>query len=68
MKEMSNAACPHIEGMRIDDLIAFLTKHKLEAYLPVSTRNGKPPKYDRQWLLNVRTLLFLIHTISCRSA
>jgi len=53
MKNVHTAACPHIAGMRIEDLLAFLQTHKLLDYLPTPTRTGKPPKYDRQWLLNV---------------
>ena len=54
MKEVPHAACTHIEGMRTEDLVRFLNHYQLEAYLPCPTRTGKPPKYDRQWLLNVR--------------
>ena len=50
---MNFAACPHIAGMRIENLIEFMNRHNLEDYLPCETRTGKPPKYDRQWLMNV---------------
>jgi len=53
MKDLHNAACPHIKGMRIEDMLEFMKTQKLEAYMPSYTRTGKPPKYDRQWLLNV---------------
>ena len=48
------AACPHIEGMRIEDLLAFIQCFQLDQYLHIPTRNGKSPKYDRAWLLIVR--------------
>jgi hypothetical protein len=47
------AQCPHIEGMRVADLLEFLEGHELGAFLPGPTRGGKPPKYDRDWLLAV---------------
>jgi hypothetical protein len=52
-KKMNFAACPHIAGMRIENLIEFMNRHNLEDFLPCETRTGKPPKYDRQWLMNV---------------
>ena len=48
------AACPPIEGMRIEDLLAFIKRFQLDLYLHIPTRNGKSPKYDRAWVLNVR--------------
>ena len=53
---MNFAACPDIAGMRIENLIEFMNKHNLEVFLPCDTRTGKPPKYDRQWLMNVNFL------------
>jgi hypothetical protein len=46
-------ACPQIEGTRVPDLLAFMKEHQLEDYLPGPNRNGKPLKYDRDWLLTV---------------
>ena len=47
------AACPHIDGVRIEDLIKFLETHSFKDYLPDAIRNGKPIKYSRSWLLTV---------------
>ena len=54
-KDVIQAACPHISGMRVEDLVGFLKMFKLEAYLPGTTRNGKEPTLDRDWLIVVRT-------------
>ena len=47
MMDIHHAACPHIEGMRIEDLLSFARAQKLDEYLPCLTRTDKPPKYDR---------------------
>jgi hypothetical protein len=44
--------------MRIGDLLSFLRAQGSAEYLSQTSRNGKPPKYDRGWLLNVRYLIF----------
>ena len=51
--------------MRIEDMVKFLGDHGHKDYLPDVTRNGKPPKYDRDWLLVVRkiSLIFIINLI-----
>ncbi len=58
------AACPHIEVVRIEDLIKFLETHSFKDFLPDPNRNGKPLKYSRSWLLTVISLkIFFAHLI-----
>ena len=52
-KDAIQAACPHIDGTRVHDLLTFLKDNKLDEYLPGVNRKGKPLKYDRDWLLIV---------------
>ena len=53
MKDLHNAASPDIQGMSIENLVDFINKQNLDSFFPNPTRNDKPQKYDRQWLLNV---------------
>ena len=34
------AACPHIEGRRMEDVLAFIQRFQLDLYLHIPTRNG----------------------------
>lgn len=44
---------PMIKGLRTDDFVRFARANQLSRYLPIATKNEKPPKYQRQWLVNV---------------
>ena len=53
-KNVIQFSCPHIRGMRVEDLVKLMEDQNLEFYLSCPTINGYPPKYDRDWLLLVR--------------
>ena len=44
---------PNIEGLRIGDMVNFLKKHGLEAYLPTTTALKNQTKIERKWISNV---------------
>ncbi len=54
------AVCPHIDGMRVDDLVQFCRDQKIDSYLPNETRGNKAPHYDRDYLLTVIYLISII--------
>ena len=47
---------PQIEGLKIADILEYLSDKGHEVYLPIPTKRGMPVKYSRPWLISVRTL------------
>ena len=51
--EVNHQQLPHVKGLRIEQILQFIKDQGSEAFLPPPTKNGKPIKYSRDWLIKV---------------
>ena len=52
-KDVDCQSLPHVKGLRIEQIFAFIKAQGSEDYPPPPSKRGKPIKYSRDWLVKV---------------